>query len=92
MIEMGQKNGYYQLGMILVVFGLSLTLGGGEIRMIDLAVVYGTLANLGSKANLNPILEIKNYKGEIIESQKDNLKPQKVLPANIAYLLTDIFI
>jgi len=89
MIEMGQKMGITSWDDPSR-FGLSLTLGGGEIRMIDLAVVYGTLANLGSKANLNPILEIKNYKGEIIESQKDNLKPQKVLPANIAYLLTDI--
>jgi len=71
-------------------YGLSLTLGGGEVRMIDMAVVYGSLANLGLRVNLNPILEIKNYKGEVIESQKEDPKKQKVLPANIAYLLTDI--
>ncbi|NIT03876.1 penicillin-binding protein, partial [Candidatus Saccharibacteria bacterium] len=30
-------------------FGLSLTLGGGEVTMTDMAVVYGTLANLGMR-------------------------------------------
>ncbi len=89
MIEMGQKMGITTWDD-KSRFGLSLTLGGGEIRMIDLAVAYGTLANLGYRVNLSPILEIKNYKGEIIETQKQNLKPKKVLPTNVAYILTDI--
>ena len=82
-------------------FGLSLTLGGGEVKMVDLAVVYGTLANLGIKVNLNPILEVKNYKGEILEKsstanfKSSNNRPskpkgQRVLSPNIAYILTDI--
>ncbi len=47
-------------------FGLSLTLGGGEVRMIDMAEMYGTFANYGKTVDLNPILEIKNYKGETL--------------------------
>ncbi|HUV42916.1 MAG TPA: penicillin-binding protein 1C [Patescibacteria group bacterium] len=70
-------------------FGLSLTLGGGEIKMIDLAVVYGTLANLGMRVDLNPILEVRNYKGETLK-QNQRLKAQRVLAPNVAYLLTDI--
>ncbi len=70
-------------------FGLSLTLGGGEVKMIDLAVVYGTLANLGTRVDLNPILEVKNYKGETLK-QNQKLKAQRVLAPNVAYLLTDI--
>ncbi len=49
-------------------FGLSLTLGGGEIKMVDLAVVYGTLANMGTKVDLNPILEVKDYRGRILKT------------------------
>ncbi len=49
-------------------FGLSLTLGGGEVKMTDLAVAYGTLANMGLRVDLNPILEVKNYKGEVLET------------------------
>ncbi|PIU03694.1 penicillin-binding protein [Candidatus Shapirobacteria bacterium CG08_land_8_20_14_0_20_39_18] len=47
-------------------FGLSLTLGGGEVKMTDMAVVYGTLANSGIRVDLQPILEIKDSKGKII--------------------------
>ena len=49
-------------------YGLSLTLGGGEVRLLDLARVYGTLANYGERPPINPILEVKNYKGEIIDT------------------------
>jgi 1A family penicillin-binding protein len=45
-------------------YGLSLTLGGGEVRMIDMATTFGTLANQGVKVPLTPILKIENYKGE----------------------------
>jgi len=46
-------------------FGLSLTLGGGEVKMVDLTVAYGTLANLGQKVNLSPILQVSNYRGKV---------------------------
>ncbi len=49
-------------------FGLSLTLGGGEVKMVDMAVVYGTFANMGTKVTLNPILEIYDSKGNVLES------------------------
>ena len=42
-------------------YGLSLTLGGGEVRMIDLAQSFSTLANQGVKVPLTPILRVDNY-------------------------------
>lgn len=69
-------------------FGLSLTLGGGDIKMTDMAVVYGTFANQGLKTNLNPILEVKDYKGKPLEKAK--FPSERVLSPQIAYLLTDI--
>jgi penicillin-binding protein 1C len=48
-------------------YGLSLTLGGGDVRMIDMAIAYATLANYGNRVNLNPILKVENYKGELLE-------------------------
>lgn len=56
-------------------FGLSLTLGGGEVKMVDMAVVYATLANYGVRQDLNPILAIKDYKGKILEESKCIKKP-----------------
>lgn len=50
-------------------YGLSLTLGGGEVKMTDMAVVYGTFANLGKRVNLRPILKIKDSSGKILEEE-----------------------
>ena len=50
-----------------VNYGLSLTLGGGEVKMIDMAQAFGVLANQGVKVPLTPILKIENYRGEIID-------------------------
>lgn len=48
-------------------YGLSIALGGGDVRMIDLAVAFGVLANQGVKVPLHPILQVSNYQGEILE-------------------------
>ncbi len=70
-------------------FGLSLTLGGGEVTMIDMAEVYGTLANEGKRVNLSPILEITDYTGKII--QKDNQAvPVQATSPEIAFIMSDI--
>ncbi|MDA1079473.1 MAG: transglycosylase domain-containing protein, partial [bacterium] len=47
-------------------YGLSLTLGGGEVRMIDMAQAFGTLANEGVKVPLTPVLRIEDYKGNVL--------------------------
>jgi membrane carboxypeptidase/penicillin-binding protein len=66
MIEQGEKMGITTWNDSSR-FGLSLTLGGGEVKMTDMAVVYGTLANLGMRVDLNPILAVKDYKGKVLE-------------------------
>lgn len=48
-------------------YGLSLTLGGGEVKMIELAEAFGVLANQGVRIPLTGILEISNYKGEVLQ-------------------------
>lgn len=47
-------------------YGLSLTLGGGEVRMIDLAQAFAVLANQGVKVPLTPILKITDYRDTLI--------------------------
>ena len=49
-------------------YGLSLTLGGGEVKMTDLAQTFSVIANMGVKTPLTPILKIENYKGELLEA------------------------
>jgi membrane carboxypeptidase/penicillin-binding protein PbpC len=47
-------------------YGLSLTLGGGEVQMIDMAVAFGVLANQGVKVPLQPILKVTTWTGEVL--------------------------
>ena len=48
-------------------YGLSLTLGGGEVTMADMAVAFGTFANAGVTVPLNPILKVETFNGEVLE-------------------------
>ena len=48
-------------------YGLSLTLGGGEVFMTDMAVAFGTFANSGVTVPLNPILKVETFDGKILE-------------------------
>ena len=52
-------------------YGLSLTLGGGEVMMTDMNVAYGVLANMGLRQDLTPVLKIIDKKGEILEEYKE---------------------
>ena len=77
-------------------YGLSLTLGAAEVKMTDMAVVYGTLANMGKKVTINPILKVTDTSGNVLETLEcANLAQtpcpsEQVLPENVAYLLTDV--
>lgn len=53
-------------------YGLSLTLGGGEVMMTDMNVAYGVLANMGIKQNLTSILNIIDKNGQVLEEYKDS--------------------
>ncbi len=48
-------------------YGLSLSLGAGEVKMIDMAQAFGVLANNGIKVPLSPIKKIQDYQGNTIE-------------------------
>lgn len=45
-------------------YGYSLTLGGGEVKMIDLATAFGVFANQGKKVPLISILKIEDAQGK----------------------------
>ena len=48
--------------------GLSLVLGGGEIRLLDHVHAYATLANGGIKQPMAAILRIEDARGETLEA------------------------
>lgn len=68
-------------------FGYSLALGSGEVKMTELSQAYSIFANLGEKVKVSPILEIKNYLGEVIY-KKTTEKTGVILPGE-AFLIND---
>lgn len=66
MIELGTKMGI-TTWTNPKNYGLSLTLGGGEVELIDLAQVYATLADYGKRPDINPILSVTNHVGKTME-------------------------
>lgn len=51
--------------------GLSLVLGGGEVRLLDHVHAYATLASGGVKRPMAAILRIEDTKGSILEAYTD---------------------
>ena len=70
-------------------YGLSLTLGGGEVTMLELTDAYAALANGGHRITPRSILRIEDQFGNTIMSQDIPESPQVMDPRH-AYLLTDI--
>lgn len=76
-------------------FGLSLTLGGGEVLMTDMTQVYGTFANGGTTVALNPIMYVRNYKHEVLYYNSCAVNQEKcpgnqTLSTATAYQITNI--
>ncbi len=63
-------------------YGLTLVLGGGEVRLLDLTGAYATLANDGVLNSPTGILEVDDAKGNVLILF--NPQPSRVLPENIA--------
>lgn len=53
-------------------FGLSLVLGGGEIKLVELVSAYAALAADGVYRPPTSIIKVENASGEILEEYKDS--------------------
>ena len=71
------------------LYGLALTLGGGELKPLELAAAYATFANGGLQMPTTPILWIENNAGEVLVDNRDP-RGEQVLSVQDAYLLTHI--
>ena len=70
-------------------FGLSLTLGGGEVRLLEMVSAYSSFANGGLKVNPVSILKVEDADGKVLEEYKD-VKGKRVLSEEEAFLISDI--
>jgi 1A family penicillin-binding protein len=69
--------------------GLSLTLGGGEVRLLDLTDAYSPFLNGGYKVEPMAILKVVDNKGKVLEENKP-VKGKQVITPEQAFLISDI--
>lgn len=74
-------------------FGLSLTLGGGEVIPADMAVAFGVFANQGIKQPLIGITKVTDWRGKVLEEvniEEIELSGQRVLDQEVSFLISHI--
>ena len=69
-------------------FGLSLVLGGGEVKMLEHVNAFSAFAREGKINDLTFILKIEDKNGKIIEENKSN--ERRVLTTQSARMINDI--
>ncbi|MFH0791799.1 MAG: PBP1A family penicillin-binding protein [bacterium] len=69
-------------------YGLPLVLGGGEVKLLEMATAYGVFATRGLYIPSTPILRIEDSNGVIIE--RNEKTPKKVLNSEVADTINSI--
>lgn len=69
-------------------FGLSLVLGGAEVRLVDIVSAYGVFSNEGIRNPWFFIQRVEDSNGEILEEHR--LEPKKVIDSQVARLINDV--
>ncbi len=104
LLEIMQRFGVDSLGMDAGRYGLSLTLGGGDITLLELVQAYGVFANEGARVPLRSIRCVLNRMNEILyqldegcphgrqtgQSVNRRALGEQVLDPRIAFLISDI--
>lgn len=70
-------------------YGLALTLGGGEVKLLEMTGAFAAFANGGMHVPPSPILRIEDSRGNVL---LDNSVPtgERVISPQHAYLITSI--
>lgn len=69
-------------------YGLTLVLGGGEVKLLELTGAYGIFANEGRKYPTRSILRIEDSHGVVIEESEP--QDQQVLDREVALQISDV--
>ena len=69
-------------------YGLSLVLGGGEVKLLDMASAFSVFANDGIKNPAQAIIKIIDNSGKIY--QQEEISPQRVLDEQVTRKINSI--
>ncbi len=70
-------------------YGLALTLGGGDVSLLEMTGAYSVFANGGKKVPPVSILKIVDFKGNVVYEYQPP-QPEQVIRPEHAYLISSI--
>jgi membrane peptidoglycan carboxypeptidase len=69
---------------------LSLTLGGGEVRLAELTGAYAAISRLGAYKPVEPLLGVQTSRGDVMYAGSNDVSPRQVVDPRIAYQLLHV--
>ena len=87
-IDLAQALGISTLEKNRKDFGLSLVLGGAEVKLLDMVSAYGVFANDGLRQASSFILRVEDVEGNILEEYKP--KEERVIEPQIARMISNM--
>lgn len=69
-------------------YGLTLVLGGGEVKLLEMVGAYGVFANDGVRTDTHSVIRVEDSNGNVVEEVKPS--SQQVLNPNITLLISSI--
>lgn len=70
-------------------YGLALTLGGGDVSLLDMTSAFSVFANYGKKVPPVSILKIVDFQGNVVYEYQPP-QPEQVIRAEHAFLISSI--
>ncbi|MCX6753149.1 MAG: PBP1A family penicillin-binding protein [Candidatus Nomurabacteria bacterium] len=69
-------------------YGLTLVIGGGEVKLLDITSAYGVFADNGIRNPATGILKVEDNDSNVLEQYTQN--SHEVLPKNTALTISDV--
>ena len=89
MIDQARRMGITTFDQAVERFGLALTLGGGEVSLLELVAAYSVLANRGNLIEPLAVRKVVDSQGQTVFALPHD-DPEQVMDERVAYLITDI--
>ncbi len=70
-------------------FGLSIVLGGGEVRLVEHVNAYATFANDGKRNEQVSVLRVEDSDGNVLEEWKQK-DPKQVVDSNATRMISNV--
>lgn len=70
-------------------YGLALTLGGGEVKLLEHAAAFGVFANDGVRVPVTSVLRVEDQAGKVLEENREG-DGERIVEENVARLVSSV--